>query len=254
MNWQDNTISPPSEKEIIIELTKTIQSLEAEKELLEIMVLQQRDFIAKAVHEARSHVRFIFFNLDMLFKVKYTPEKESEYGKLLYTIKESTQKYKNLLHNLTDYSFNEYGRKIIVKRESVQVNDYLQNITEEFTFYFSELGYTINVHFAIPAFEAVLDTMKFRQVVHSLLINATQHGEKGSINMAVNADPYAGTWNLTISNSYKQQSYDEANRNANLGLGMTISRQLIELMKGGIEIISDGQVFTVIIHMKEMSR
>lgn len=238
-----------SEKEIIAELIKTNQLLEMEKKSLEIMVLQQRDFIAKAVHEARCHVRGILLGLNMLFQIKNNPEKETEYGKMLFHLKESTLKYKNLLYNLTDYSFNEYGRKIIVKKETVPINEYLQNITEEFNYYLSELGYTLHVQLAERSFEAVLDTMKFRQVVHSLLINATQHGEKGIINVAVYADPCAGSWNLTISNPYKQHSQKEVNRNANLGLGLAISRQLVELMQGQIDLKPEGQLFTVIIRM-----
>jgi hypothetical protein len=69
------------------------------------------------------------------------------------------------------------------------------------------------------AFEAVLDTMKFRQVVHSLLINATQHGEKGIITLAVKADSFTNTWNLIISNPCRPYTQREASQNSNLGLG-----------------------------------
>lgn len=183
------------------------------------------------------------------FHVIDNPGKKAEYEKLFSYLKESTLKYKNLLHNLTDYSFNQYGRKITIKMETVLINGYLQSIADEFNDYLAEIGHTLHVQYAEPAFEATLDIMRFSQVVHNLIFNATQHGESGIINLAVYTDDFAKMWHLIICNPYRQQRQKESNANANQGLGLAISRQLIELMKGTIDINTEGQFFTVTIRM-----
>lgn len=248
MNEQDKATS--SDKLVKIEdLVKTNQLLESEKKSLEIIIFQERDFIAKVVHEARCHVRGILWGLNSLFHIIDHPGKKGEYEKLLSYLKESTLKYKNLLHNLTDYSFNHYGRKISIKMETVLINGYLQSIADEFNDYLAEIGHTLHVQYAEPAFEARLDIMKFSQVLQNLIFNATQHGESGIINLAVYTDDLAKMWHFTISNPYKQLGQRGNNVNANQGLGLEISRQLIELMKGTIDINTEGQLFTVTIRM-----
>ena len=249
MNEQDKSTSSSDKLVKIEDLVKTNQLLESEKKSLEIIIVQERDFIAKVVHEARCHVRGILWGLNSLFHVINNPEKKAEYEKLLSYLKESTLKYKNLLHNLTDYSFNHYGRKITIKMEPVIINGYLQSIVDEFNDYLVEIGHTLHVQHAEPAFEATLDIMRFSQVLHNLIFNATQHGENGIINLAVYTDDLAKMWHLTICNPYKQQRQKESNANANQGLGLAISRQLIELMKGTIDINAEGQLFTVTICM-----
>ncbi|WP_127125426.1 sensor histidine kinase [Pseudoflavitalea rhizosphaerae] len=245
MSWQHNTRSTPSEQELL----KANKLLETENKSLVEMVQYQRDFIAKTVHEARSHVRFIFMGLKILFQIKNDPGREAEYGRMLYTLKESTLKYKNLLYNLTDYSFNEYGRKILVKMETVPVNDYIQSVVEDLHYYLAESGQPLKVYFASSSFEVTLDTMKFRQVIHNLIFNATQHGENGIINMVVTSDALDGTWTLSLSNPYKLKRKNEGSHNSNLGLGLLIAKQLIECMKGKLDIQRAEQLFTVTIRM-----
>lgn len=67
--------------------------------------------------------------------------------------------------------------------------------------------------------------------------------------MAVYVDLLAKNWNPTVSNPYKQHSQKEVNRNVNLGLGLAISRQLVELTQAQIDLKPEGQLFTVIINM-----
>lgn len=248
MSVHDKSVTSANEQRIA-ELAKINQLLESENESLENMLVQERDFIAKAVHEARCHVRSILWGLNSLFHVINNPGKEAEYEKLLSHLKESTLKYKNLLHNLTDYSFNQYGRKITIKIETVLINSYLQSIADEFNDYLAELGHTLHVQYAEPAFEATLDIMRFSQVVNNLIFNATQHGESGIINLTIYTNDLAKMWHLTISNPYKPLRQKENNVNANQGLGLTISRQLIELMNGTIDFNSEGHLFTVAICM-----
>ncbi|WP_127132505.1 sensor histidine kinase [Pseudoflavitalea rhizosphaerae] len=249
MNEQDKATSSSDKLVKIEDLVKTNQLLESEKKSLETIIFQERDFIAKVVHEARCHVRGILWGLNSLFHVIDNPGRKAEYEKLLSYLKESTLKYKNLLHNLTDYSFNQYGRKITIKMEPVLINGYLHSIADEFNDYLAEIGHTLHVQYAEPVFEANLDIMRFSQVVQNLIFNATQHGESGIINLAVYTDNLAKMWHLTICNPYKQLRQKENNANANQGLGLAISRQLIELMNGTIEINAEGQLFTVSIRL-----
>lgn len=67
MNEQDKAISSSDKLVKIEDLVKTNQLLESEKKSLEIIIFQERDFIAKVVHEARCHVRGILWGLNSLF-------------------------------------------------------------------------------------------------------------------------------------------------------------------------------------------
>jgi hypothetical protein len=69
MNRQDKAISSSSEHGNIVDLVKINRLLESEKKSLEIIILQERDFLAKIVHEAKYHVRSILWGLNSLFNI-----------------------------------------------------------------------------------------------------------------------------------------------------------------------------------------
>jgi signal transduction histidine kinase len=236
-------------QERIAMLQLVIQQLVTKKEALEQLVLQERDFWAKVVHEARCHVRGILLGLDMLYQMEGDPETDALCKRALYTLKESMLKYKTLLYNLTDYSTTNYGRNLQVKTNIVSINEYLQATIGEFSYCLSGSGNTIDVQYAAANFKTVVDTLKFGQVVHNLLINACQHGAEGVIQVRVEVDPLENEWRMFISNPIEESERSEGNSHGNLGLGLVICRQLIELMNGQIITKIEGGLYTAMILM-----
>ncbi len=115
------------------------------------------------------------------------------------------------------------------------------------------------------------DEKRIKQIVLNLLTNAVKYTEKGSVTLCVNGDPIdAGRIRLEISvadtgvgirktdldslyDSFKRVNLERNNNIEGSGLGLSIVKQLVELMGGEITVDSiyrKGSIFKVAIEQK----
>jgi signal transduction histidine kinase/DNA-binding response OmpR family regulator len=111
------------------------------------------------------------------------------------------------------------------------------------------------------------DELRIKQIINNILSNAIKYTDEGSVTMSIYSEKTEQGINLIISvadtgqgikeedlaklgSEFSRFNLDENNAKEGTGLGMSITKRLLELMKGRMEIVSEygvGSTFTVTI-------
>lgn len=219
-------------------------------------------FLAKMSHEIRTMLGGIT-NSAQLLRGTRVNDQQSE---LLDIINASADNLLSIVNEILDFSKIEAGkidiedqafnlRKIL--EELVSAN--LSNATEK------NIKLYLSVHHHVPEYVSG-DELRLKQVLANLLSNAIKFTEKGSVSLDVIIDSEShDAWHTTfkvidsgigIPNSRIKDMFDEysqsdvsiSRRFGGTGLGLNIVYNLVNLMKGKIEVSSElgkGTTFSV---------
>jgi len=122
----------------------------------------------------------------------------------------------------------------------------------------------------IPEF-MIGDSLRIRQIVVNLVSNAVKFTDAGCVSLDVQAVPDAEGWQLRITvtdtgigmspeqsarifNKYEQADASTTRKYGGTGLGLTICRDLAQMMGGDILVESTpgmGSCFTALLHLSE---
>jgi len=258
------------------ELSHEIEErVEIEKALLEA---QQRtlaankaksEFLANMSHEIRTPMNAILGYAELLnLHIHEKTQKE-----FLHSIKTSGYSLLTLINDILDLSKVEAG-KMELQYDYVNTKEFFAEFQQVFAFKTNEkkLEFITTVASGVPNF-IYIDGPRLRQVILNLAGNAIKFTDKGSVSLIVTIE------NPTLSNtsggktethvdliievvdtgcgideSYRHEifnSFAQVPTNAKregTGLGLPISKRLVELMGGCIEVVSaldEGSTFTV---------
>lgn len=203
---------------------------------------------------------------------------ESELSKLqkdyVLKIESSSQHLLNLVNDLLDVSKMEAGELQIEKAE-FNINDILEYILNVNAMAAKRNGtaLTMDVALDIPS-KVVGDSLRLGQVLINLMGNAIKFTKNGEVSLSVKKLSIIGEslkLEFTVSdngigmtkeqvdnifNSYYQADNDTSRKYGGTGLGLTISKELIEMMGGEIKVSSTKDVgttfsFTVNLQLKD---
>lgn len=235
-----------------------------DKEVAEQSAKLKQQFITNMSHEIRTPMNAIVGMTRLL------QEKEPRQDQLKY-LNAITQSADNLLviiNDILDFSKIEAG-KITIEAIPFSLKSVLKNVVTLLRFKAQEKG--IDVRFDLHGdFSDTLigDPTRLNQILMNLAGNAVKFTEKGSVNISVSMSEQLGeTIKLRfdvidtgigiseeyvgkIFESFTQAGTDVARKYGGTGLGLTISKQLVELMEGEISVTSKigvGTTFTFII-------
>jgi signal transduction histidine kinase len=111
------------------------------------------------------------------------------------------------------------------------------------------------------------DERRIRQIIINLIGNALKFTKEGSINLNITC-PDKSTWGIEVTDTgigipreaqasifepFQQVHSDRTRDNRGVGLGLSITKQLVELMNGKIVLESEpgmGSTFTVLLPIK----
>ena len=218
-------------------------------------------FLAQMSHEIRTPMNGVIGVASLLLKTDLD-EKQREFAQ---TIVRSGESLLNLINDILDFSKIEEG-----KLELEQVHFNLRQLAEETIDLFSNRASEQNVRLScfvqasVPAY-VVGDPGRLRQVLMNLLGNALKFTRDGSVSLHVFADGKGGE-NMVplrfevrdsgigispenqekIFSAFSQADGSTTRKFGGTGLGLTICRQLVELMGGAIGLESregEGSVF-----------
>ena len=230
------------------------------------------EFLANVSHELRTPLNSILLLSKMLAdscNQKHSGE-ESQQARIIHS---AGTDLKALIDNILDLSRIE-ARQMTLVAEVINLEEMLNNILELMKPQFDEkqLAMQLDVDPSVPA-TIIADSEKLRQILINFLSNAVKFTEQGGVTVRLQPgqDQSGHSWPVTISvtdsgigiparkrekvfEAFKQADGSTSRRFGGTGLGLTISRELAQLMGGRIELESEpgsGSTFTLML-LEEM--
>lgn len=224
------------------------KELSFSKEVAESANRAKSEFLAKISHEMRTPLTPIIGYSKLLLK-EYP---NSEIKDKLDIIHTSGVKLLNFTNELLDFSKIESG-KVDLNFESFSVKELFQEIFYEH----NSLAATKNLKFEIKYDKndttIYSDKMKIYEIVKNLIHNAIKYTNKGFVFCEVNVN--SNFLNFSVYDSgigiskdhldYIFESFGQINKHSSgAGLGLSITKKLVEILKGTITVESKVMVGT----------
>ncbi len=218
------------------------------------------DFLASMSHEIRTPMNAIMGIADLLAKTSLTPEQD----KYVQIFRRSGDNLLNLINDILDLSKVE-ASQLDLERTGFSLSDHLEKVIEMVAprAHEKRLALAWEIGPGVSN-DLVGDPTRLRQVLLNLLGNAVKFTESGSVSLKVELDmdrsvPTALRFTVIdtgigiaddklarIFERFTQADSSTTRRFGGSGLGLTISRRLVELMGGRIWVTSEidkGSVF-----------
>jgi PAS domain S-box-containing protein len=218
------------------------------------------DFLASMSHEIRTPMNAIMGIADLLAKTTLTLEQD----KYVQIFRRAGDNLLNLINDILDLSKVE-ASQLELERTGFSLNDHLEKVTEMVAARAREKDLVLVCEISpnVPN-DLVGDPMRLRQVLLNLLGNAIKFTQSGKVLLRVAPDgnPSAPTaLRFTVFDTgigiptekldqvferFTQADSSTTRRFGGSGLGLTISKRLVELMGGRIWVeskVGEGSVF-----------
>jgi len=202
------------------------------------------EFLANMSHEIRTPINGI---VGMSFLVLQT-DLTNKQRRYIEKIDNSTKMLLAIINDVLDLSKIESG-KFLIDKHNFNIYKMIKNAMDLIRFKAKEKNLKIKIYYApnIPK-KLYGDSLRISQVITNLLSNAVKFTHEGEITLTIR-NPYSNIFQFEIKDTgigltpeeqaklFKAFSQADGSTTRNYGgtgLGLTISRQLVELMNGKI--------------------
>ncbi|WP_244135322.1 MULTISPECIES: ATP-binding protein [unclassified Burkholderia] len=233
-----------------------------------VAVRSERDkamFLAFISHEIRTPMHTILSSLELMQRSKLAPKQAARANAAVA----ASESLLTLLDDVLEYSRLE-SRNVTLAPEPTQIEPWVRGSADMVRWRVDEKGLNLSLELACPTgLTLLIDPVRTRQIVLNLLVNAIKFTSNGSVGLRV--DYLEG--NTGISDTFVLEVHDTgigipperqrrifepyqrveepgSRRVSGSGLGLSICRELVDLMNGEITVSSTpdrGTVFTVIL-------
>lgn len=259
------------------DVEKARSELEIKSEELALTSKYKSEFLANMSHELRTPLNSMLILSKLLVENKEgnLNEKQKEYAE---TVNQAGSELLVLINEVLDLSKIEAG-KLEINTEEVSLDSLATYVQKSFQNVVKDKGLYLNVNLDKELPHIYTDRQRVEQIIRNLISNAVKFTSKGGITVSIDRPGpdarffYSGmkhesTVAISVSDTgigiseEKQRLIFEAFQQADggtsrkfggTGLGLTISRELVSLLKGEITVQSEagkGSTFTLYIAEK----
>jgi PAS domain S-box-containing protein len=244
----------------VTERKRVEAELQQAKAVAESASRTKSDFLASMSHEIRTPMNAVMGIADLLAKTSLTPEQD----KYVQIFRRSGDNLLNLINDILDLSKVE-ASQLDLEQTGFSLSDHLEKAIEMVALKAQEKGLSLVCTIAPDVSnELVGDPTRLRQVLLNLLGNAIKFTEAGEVSLKVERDqdgsvPTALKFSVSdtgigiagdklgrVFERFTQADSSTTRRFGGSGLGLTISKRLVELMGGRIgvtSVVGQGSVF-----------
>ena len=231
----------------------------------------QEQFLANMSHEIRTPINGVIGMVQLIGTTQLNTE-QKEYVDI---INESASNLLVIINDILDVTKMKVG-KIALEEVDYSLRDIVRNLIKIFSFKTSIKGIELNWEIA-PDVPGILlgDPVRLTQILTNLINNAIKFTDKGEVKLSIglleeNANIVTVQFVVkdtgigiaenkleTVFESFTQASSDTTRKYGGTGLGLTISKQLIELQGGRISLSSkpgEGSSFSFFLPIKKAAQ
>jgi len=212
-------------------------------------------FLANMSHEIRTPMNAIVGFADLLLKPGITYDKIEKYSKIINI---NSHQLLSLINDIIDISKIESGQIQIYKKKT-NINDILDELYNIFQPMAYNKNLILKIHKSLLPHDAfiITDETKFKQIFINLLNNALKFTSSGEINFGYTKKDdfivfYVSDTGIGISpenyeiifERFRQVDGSNTRKYGGAGLGLSISKALVELLGGKIWLESEENIGT----------
>jgi len=237
---------------------ETDAALQQAKEVAEAANQAKSRYVVGIAHELRTPLNAIFGYAQLMERDEAIPPARQNGVRV---IRRSAEHLSGLIDGLLDISRIESGRLRLVRNE-VRLGEFLGQIVGMFRLQAAARG--LDFHFdcplRLPAVVAT-DEKRLRQILINLLSNAIKYTDAGSVTLKLTMRSGVATFSVTdtgpgipaadlerIFQPFERGEGVDAETTPGIGLGLTITQLLTEIMGGEIQVrsvVGEGTIFQV---------
>jgi len=251
---------------LLFRLAVAKQESDEKNQLAEAASKAKSDFLAKMSHEIRTPMNAIIGMAELALR-ESLPNAAREQ---IITIKQAGANLLGIINDILDFSKIESGKLEIIP-SNYQFSSLIYDVVSiiRMRVVDSNISFVVNIDCSVPNF-LFGDETRIRQVLLNILSNAVKYTKKGFVSFSVNGEINEDTVLLTIDvadsgNGIKPEDLEKlfgefvqidmvANKGVEgTGLGLVITKKLVNAMGGNIEVQSEygkGSIFTITLSQK----